>query len=570
MEENNEVTAAWASIGDVSECSARVDAQVRAVLGRVLAQRRSVEVAFGYVTALAPGVKANCGAIAEEAGHEGPHRMLALLGSYRWHWKDLRGELAGLAGAWLACDPDDVIGPGVAIDETAQLKHGDATACVAPQHAGITGQVENCVTAVFCAYVTTSGQAWADFDVYLPDRWAKDPDRRAAAGIPDDLVMRTKPDLAVAQLERLIAAGLPAGWAAFDEVYTRSGTLREACQKAGLAYVGIIPCDFAITLASGAIIRADQAVRNAVFERRSCGTGTKGPRLADWALAGTASPRHFLLIRRLISRPDQLTFYLCYAPHGRPATMTYFIAIAGRRWPVEETFKTGKHVLGWDQCQARTFISSPDLGVLAVAAAGVLCAFPCVVDALPARRLRRRTRASPLVAAIFRTKWLQFERWAATCLRRRRPGQARRRQGRLQIRVWDAVCRHTALSALAQLRQAAIRNALCGLIDLPPTTAAADPGTSHADADVNDDDLRIPLGDAPVPAYPGQPRPRQLGLIRLSVAETARLARLAADWAAGLLTPAQLAFRLRWSARRRRHQATARWHHHRARLAAAT
>jgi hypothetical protein len=28
-------------------------------------------------------------------------------------------------------------------------------------------------------------------------------------------------------------------------------------------------------------------------------------------LAGTASPRHFLLIRRLISRPDQLTFYLC-------------------------------------------------------------------------------------------------------------------------------------------------------------------------------------------------------------------------------------------------------------------
>jgi len=147
VEENNEVTAAWASIGDVSECSARVDAQVRAVLGRVLAQRRSVEVAFGYVTALAPGVKANCWAIAEEAGHEGSHRMQALLGSYRWDWKALRGEFAGLAAAWLPCDPDDLIGPGIAVDETAQLKHGDATACVAPQHAGITGQVENCVSA---------------------------------------------------------------------------------------------------------------------------------------------------------------------------------------------------------------------------------------------------------------------------------------------------------------------------------------------------------------------------------------------------------------------------------------
>ena len=65
------------------------------------------------------------------------------------------------------------------------------------------------------------------------------------------------------------------------------------------------------------MIRADEAVKDAVFERRSCGTGTKGPRLADWALAGTVSPRHFLLIRRLISRPDQLTFYLCYAPPGR-------------------------------------------------------------------------------------------------------------------------------------------------------------------------------------------------------------------------------------------------------------
>ena len=306
------------------------------------------------------------------------------------------------------------------------------------------------MTAVFCAYVTTSGQAWTDFDVYMPDRWAKDPDRRQAAGIPGDLVMTTKPDLAVAQLERLIAAGLPAGWAAFDEVYTRSGKLRQACEKAGLAYVGILPRDFPVTLASGAVIRADEAVKDAVFERRSCGTGTKGPRLADWALAGTASPRHFLLIRRLISRPDQLTFYLCYAPPGRPATMTYFIAIAGRRWPVEETFKTGKDVLGWDQCQART---------------------------------------------------------------------------------WDAVCRHTALSALAQLRQGAIRNALCGLIDLPPATAAAATGTNHAGTDLDDADLRIPLGDAPVPAYPGQPRPRQLGLIRLSVAETARLARLAADWA---------------------------------------
>jgi SRSO17 transposase len=485
---NNDDTAVQASIEDVSGCSARADAQVRAVLGRVMPQRRSAEAALDYVRGLAPGVKANCWWLAEAAGHENPYRMQALLGSYRWDWKELRAELPGLARAWLPCDPGDLIGPGIAIDETAQLKDGDATACVAPQHAGCTGHVENCITTVFSAWVTTSGQAWADFDVFMPGRWEKDWRRRRAAGIPDKLERKTKPQLAIAQLERLLDAGLPARWAAYDEVYGRSGALRRFCESGGLAYVAVVPRDFRVTLPSGVVVRADQAVGNAVFERRSCGNGFKGPRFADWALLATSSPRHFLLIRRLISRPDDLTFYLCWAPQGTPATMTFFITIAGRRWPAEETFKTGKDILGWDQCQART---------------------------------------------------------------------------------WDAVCRHTALAALAQLRQAAVRNHLCGDITLPGAPA----GPGHDDGLGGQDDsladLRVPLGDAPVPARPGQPCPPRIGPIRLTIAETARIERLARQQAAGLITRARLAFCLRWSRWRRRHQARARWHHYSTRLLAA-
>ena len=178
MEQNSDDTAAWASTEDVSDSAARVDAQVRAVLGRVLAQRRSVEVAFGYVAALSLGTRANCWELAEAAGHEGWGRMQALLRTYAWSWKDLRAELPALAAGWLPDDEGDLIGPGIAIDETAHLKHGDDTACVAPQHAGCTGKVENCVTIVFTAYVTAHGQAWADFDVYMPDRWADDLPRR--------------------------------------------------------------------------------------------------------------------------------------------------------------------------------------------------------------------------------------------------------------------------------------------------------------------------------------------------------------------------------------------------------
>src|SRR6185437_3734586 len=155
-------------------------------------------------------------------------------------------------------------------------------------------------------------------------------------GSPVNLQFATKPQLAMRQLGRLTVAGLPARWVAFDEVYGRSEELRKKAAKAGLAYVAIIPCDYQVTTPAGKTIRADEAVKDAIFERRSCGNGSKGPRYSDWAMTATGIGGQYLLIRRLISRPGQLTFYLCWAPPGRPATMTFFITIAGRRWPVEE------------------------------------------------------------------------------------------------------------------------------------------------------------------------------------------------------------------------------------------
>ena len=512
MDHSNNDTAAVASIEDLAECTARVDARIETVLRAVMAQRRSTEVALDYVTALGSGVKANSWSLAEAAGHDGQGRMQGLLRSYRWNWVRLRDQLTGLAAASIPDPPGDLIGPGIAIDETAQLKRGEATACVAPQHAGCTGGVANCVTTVFSAYVTALGQAWVDFDVYMPKRWAGDPARRRAAGIPEDLEFATKPQLAADQLDRQVAAGSPARWVAFDEVYGRSEALRTKAAGHGLAYVGIIPCDYRIRLPSGTAIRAEQAVEHAVFERRSAGNGSKGPRFSDWAMTTTAVPGQYLLIRRLLSRPDSYTFYLCWAPPDRPATMTYFITIAGRRWPVEETFETGKDVFGWDQTQ---------------------------------------------------------------------------------VRAWDGICRHTALAALAQLRTAAIRTTITAGITLPAANGTADDtaddtadgtadqhrsdtGTATGDAcdggggAVSDADLQIPLGDAPVPVRAGQPCPPELGPIKLSIAETTRLAGLAARHTKGLITRTRLAFALRWSLRRRLHQARARWHHYSTRLQALT
>ena len=140
-----------------------------------------------------------------------------------------------------------------------------------------------------------------------------------------------------------------------------------------------------------------------------------------------------------------------------------------------------------------------------------------------------------------------------------------------QARTYDALCRHTALTALAQLRTAAIRAALTGAVILP--AAGGDrPGTAHAVAGntITADDLHFYPGGAPMPTCSGQPCPPGIPPIELSDAETARIERLARDWKAGLLTAARLAFCLRWSHWRRRHQARARWHHYSTRLQALT
>ena len=51
-------------------------------------------------------------------------------------------------------------------------------------------------------------------------------------------------------------------------MYGRCGEFRDACRARNLAYVMIIPCDYRVTLAKNKVIRADEALSDAVFERR--------------------------------------------------------------------------------------------------------------------------------------------------------------------------------------------------------------------------------------------------------------------------------------------------------------
>lgn len=111
----------------------------------------------------------------------------------------------------------------------------------------------------------------------------------------------TQPQLAMNHLGPADRGRASGQMVAFGEAYGRSEEPRTTAEKAGLAYVAIIPCDYQVTSPSGTAIRADRAVKDAVFERRSCGTGPKVPRYSYWAMTAAGHSGAVPADRRLIS-----------------------------------------------------------------------------------------------------------------------------------------------------------------------------------------------------------------------------------------------------------------------------
>ena len=376
MRRQDQQVAAGAIVGDGSWLGGLHD-ELRAALAPVFAQARSRLAAFAYIGALltAGGDRRSCWQLAEQAGHATPRRMQALLAGHAWDWRAALRALQWFILAHLA-DPAAVL----VLDETAELKHGRMTVGVARQHAGITGQIENCQTVVFAAYVTARGHAPSGFRLYLPRAWCGDRERRVRAHVPGDVQFATKTEQGTEMITGAVAGGAPFGWVAGDEVYGRSSKLRAACEKHGKGYVLAVPVNFTVTLPSRRRVTVASLARMVparCWERRSCGPGCKGHRDYQWAWAATASPQHWLLLRRSLSGPAGLAMFYCHAPAGRPVSLPVLISIAGRRWPAEECHQQAKGQAGLDQHQVRTWhsfhrhtvLSMCALALLAVAAA---------------------------------------------------------------------------------------------------------------------------------------------------------------------------------------------------------
>ena len=247
-------------------------------------------------------------------------------------------------------------GAVLVLDETGFLKKGLKSAGVARQYSGTAGRIENCQIGMFLGYAGRHGQALLDRALYLPADWVKDTARRRAARIPAAIAFATKPKLGLALLEYAQQAAIPFAWIAGDSVYGADSTLRRWAERHRCGYV------LAVTagqyLGQRPVTSWIEDLPTKAWRRLSAGDGAKGPRLYDWVrvpcAGGAEGFQCALLVRRSISKPQELTFYLIHAPQGTsPADL---VRIAGTRWTIESLFEQAKGEVGLDQYEVRSWV----------------------------------------------------------------------------------------------------------------------------------------------------------------------------------------------------------------------
>jgi SRSO17 transposase len=325
-------------------------------IGPRFARSESRQSAQEYIKGLlSPVERKNSWQLAERAGDETPYRLQQFLYRSSWQADALRDDLRAYVMENLGQEDGILI-----VDETGFLKKGRHSAGVQRQYCGTAGRVENCQVGVFLAYASQKGHALIDRALYLPRSWTDDRARCAAAGIPDTVPFQTKPAQARAMIQRAVAAAVPARWVTADCIYGDNRPLRHWLEEQRLAYVLGVSNKEAVPI-EGFHVRVGEllSVRlGSNWSRLSAGDGAKGPRLFDWQTIPLTDPepagwQRWLLVRRSVTGPTDLTTFICFAPAATP--LTTFVAVAGSRWHIETCFEQAKGEVGLDQYQVRSW-----------------------------------------------------------------------------------------------------------------------------------------------------------------------------------------------------------------------
>lgn len=204
-----------------------------------------------YVAGLiGPGDRKSVQPMAQRLGLSSHDRLHHFVSAGIWDAEPLAAELMRQANR-LVGGPDAYL----VIDDTALPKKGQHSVGVAPQYASALGKKANCQTLVSVTLAKAEVPVPVMLRLFLPERWTSDPMRLDRAGVPEGhRTFRTKPALALAEIDRLIAAGVCFGVVLVDAGYGVSASFRQGLSERHLAWAAGIPRHLKVYPADVALI----------------------------------------------------------------------------------------------------------------------------------------------------------------------------------------------------------------------------------------------------------------------------------------------------------------------------
>lgn len=269
------------------------------------------------------------------------------------------------------------------VDETGWLKQGQKSVGVAHQYCGAEGKQANCQVSV--EVVVSDGELAAPVAgrLYLPEKWATDPARRQAAGVPPAVAFQTKPALALALLQQVLADGVSPAPVLGDEVYGSASELRRGVRQLDLEYflnVGGdllawtepvptrkakkywgVPDDTPKPTSLAALSRNLAAAQWRPAAWRSAGGTRRTTRIAcvpvfvlsDLDSATGDWPQTWLVVDWPADAEKPYHLYLAW--FKRPPTTALCLRLSRGRFPIEQFYQRDKTDLGLDHYEGRSW-----------------------------------------------------------------------------------------------------------------------------------------------------------------------------------------------------------------------
>src|SRR3954466_4334082 len=348
----------------------------------VLGHRKRRSWAPAYLRGLlGPGERKSLQPMAAGLGLKGHDQLQHFVASPAWDDAPLRRLLVEKADALVGA-PDAVL----VVDDTALPKKGARSVGVPRQYCGCLGKRANCQVLVSLTLARGEVPVPVGLRLFLPDEWTADPGRCARAGVPEEHRRPlAKPEIALEEVDRVIAAGVRFGRVLADAGYGAGAAFRRGLSARGLLWaVGVLKVQNVYPAAVGLLwpraargrprkhpvpseapVAAEAALAGAAWRRIAWRRGTKGPLAAEFA-ALRVRPAEGEQLRNGWHLPGEEVwlvgerrasgerkYYLSNLAADAP--LEELAALIKARWVCEQAHQQLKEELGLDHFEGRSW-----------------------------------------------------------------------------------------------------------------------------------------------------------------------------------------------------------------------